>query len=50
MNVCTPTAMVGYFDDLREAIRNGSADDALLGEIADRYPMEVIGPVPEGYL
>ena len=50
MNVCTPTAMVGYFDDLREAIRNGTADDAFLGEIADRYSMEVIGPVPEGYL
>jgi hypothetical protein len=36
--------------DLREAIRNGTADDELLGEIADRYSMEVIRPVPEGYL
>ena len=46
----TPAAMVGYFDDLSEAIRNGTADDALLGEIADRHSMEVIGPIPEGYL
>ena len=42
--------MLGYFDDLSEAIRNGAADDELLGEIAGRYSMEVIGPVPEGYL
>jgi quercetin dioxygenase-like cupin family protein len=46
----TPSAMLGYFDDLSEAIRNGAADDELVGEIADRYSMEVIGPVPEGYL
>jgi hypothetical protein len=42
--------MVGYFDDLSDAIRNGSADDEVLSQIADRYSMEVIGPVPEGYL
>ena len=46
----TPAAMVGYFDDLSEAIRKGTADDERLGEIADKYSMEVIGPVPEGYL
>jgi quercetin dioxygenase-like cupin family protein len=46
----TPAAMVGYFDDLSDAIRNGSADDEVLSQIADRYSMEVIGPVPEGYL
>ena len=45
-----PAAMVGYFEDLSEAIRNGAADDEVLGEIADRYSMKVIGPVPEGYL
>ena len=38
-----PAAMVGYFEDLSEAIRNGAADDEVLGEIADRYSMEVIG-------
>jgi quercetin dioxygenase-like cupin family protein len=46
----TPAAMVGYFDDLSEAIVSGTASDELLSEIADRYSMEVIGPVPEGYL
>jgi quercetin dioxygenase-like cupin family protein len=50
LNLYTPAAMVGYFDDLSDAIRNGSADDEVLSEIADRYSMEVIGPVPEGYL
>jgi len=42
----TPAAMVGYFDDLSAAIANGDAD---VSEIADRYAMEVLGPVPEGY-
>jgi len=42
----TPAAMVGYFDDLSAAIANGDAD---VSEIADRYAMEVVGPVPEGY-
>ena len=50
LNLYAPAAMVGYFDDLSEAIMNGTADDEHLGEIADRYSMEVIGPVPEGYL
>ena len=50
LNLYAPAAMVGYFDDLSEAIRNDTADDEHLGEIADRYLMEVIGPVPEGYL
>lgn len=50
LNLYAPAAMAGYFDDLSEAIRNGSAEDELLGEIAHRHSMEVIGPVPEGYL
>jgi hypothetical protein len=43
----TPAAMVGYFDELSDAIRNG--DPADVSQIADKYSMEVIGPVPEGY-
>jgi quercetin dioxygenase-like cupin family protein len=46
----TPAAMVGYFDALSDAVRSGAADDQLLALIADRYSMEVIGPVPKGYL
>jgi len=41
---------VGYFDDLGETIRTGEADPAKLDEIAARYSLEVVGPVPEGYL
>ena len=26
------------------------ADDAHLSEVAERYGMEVLGPVPEGYI
>ncbi len=46
----TPAAMVGYFRDLIKAVRGGTADEALLREIAGQYSMEVVGPVPEGYL
>jgi mannose-6-phosphate isomerase-like protein (cupin superfamily) len=50
LNLYLPASMVGYFDDLGEAIRTGDADPAKLDEIAARYSLEVIGPVPEGYL
>jgi hypothetical protein len=42
--------MVGYFYDLSKAIKSGRADAARLDEIASRHGMEVVGPVPEGYL
>jgi len=42
----TPAAMVGYFDELRDAIKTGDAD---VSQIAEKYSMEVLGPVPEGY-
>ena len=50
LNIYTPAAMVGYFDELSSAITRGEMDDETLGEIARRYGMEVIGPVPEGYI
>jgi mannose-6-phosphate isomerase-like protein (cupin superfamily) len=49
LNIYTPSAMVGYFDELADAIRSGVDEDGL-SRIAERYEMEVIGPVPEGYL
>lgn len=49
LNLYVPEAMVGYFDELAEAVRGGNVDDQYLGQIADRYGMEVLGPVPEGY-
>ena len=49
LNFYTPAAMVGYFDDLSDATREGDVDPAVLSQIADRHSMEVIGRVPEGY-
>jgi mannose-6-phosphate isomerase-like protein (cupin superfamily) len=50
LNLYLPASMVGYFDDLSEAMKAGEADPERLSEIASRYSVEVIGPVPEGYL
>jgi hypothetical protein len=50
LNLYVPAAMVGYFEELSEAIRSGHVDDAHLGAIAERYGMDVLGPVPEGYV
>jgi mannose-6-phosphate isomerase-like protein (cupin superfamily) len=49
LNFYTPAAMVGYFDDLSDAVRKGGVDPADIAQIADSYSMEVLGPVPEGY-
>lgn len=50
LNLYTPAAMIGYFDELSAAQAEGDADADVLATIADRYGMDVIGPVPEGYL
>lgn len=50
LNLYVPEAMIGYFDELAAAAASGTADDEALGAIAERYGMEVLGPVPEGYL
>ena len=50
LNLYLPASMVGYFDELSAAIRSGDADPHVLDGIAARYSMEVVGPVPEGYL
>ena len=42
--------MVGYFDELSASMADGEPDASTLDEIARRYGMEVVGPVPEGYL
>jgi glyoxylate utilization-related uncharacterized protein len=49
LNFYTPAAMVGCFDELSSATKEEGVDPTVLSEIADRYAMEVIGPVPEGY-
>jgi mannose-6-phosphate isomerase-like protein (cupin superfamily) len=50
LNLYAPAAMVGYFDDLSDAIKSGDVEPDALSEIALKYGMEVRGPVPEGYL
>lgn len=50
LNLYLPASMVGYFDDLSEAMRAGSADEEALAEIRNRHSLEIIGPVPDGYL
>ncbi len=49
LNLYAPAAMVGYFDELSEGTRTGQVDPDLLAEIALKYSMEVLGPVPESY-
>jgi len=49
LNLYTPAAMVGYFDELAAANQAGEIDDDALLEIAQRYSMEVLGPAPKGY-
>jgi mannose-6-phosphate isomerase-like protein (cupin superfamily) len=50
LNLYSPAAMVGYFDDLSAAIAADEADPARLDAIGRRHGVEVVGPVPEGYL
>jgi mannose-6-phosphate isomerase-like protein (cupin superfamily) len=50
LNLYAPAEMIGYFDDLSAAIGSGEADPVRLDDIARRHGMEVVGPVPEGYL
>lgn len=50
LNLYAPAAMVGYFDELSAALKSDGVDPARLDAIALRYGMEVVGPVPEGYL
>jgi mannose-6-phosphate isomerase-like protein (cupin superfamily) len=50
LNLYAPAAMVGYFDELSAVIAADQADPTRLDQIARRYQMEVVGPVPKGYL
>lgn len=49
LNLYTPAAMVGYFDELAAGIAAGM-DASDLEAIAGRYAMDVVGEVPDGYL
>lgn len=49
LNLYSPAAMVGYFDELAAAVAAPETDATTLEGIAERYGMEITGPVPEGY-
>jgi mannose-6-phosphate isomerase-like protein (cupin superfamily) len=49
LNLYTPAGMVGYFDELAAGMA-ARMNEAELDRIADRYEMDVVGPVPDGYL
>jgi mannose-6-phosphate isomerase-like protein (cupin superfamily) len=50
LNLYAPAAMLGYFHELSAAIKQGEGNPDVLDDIARRHSMEVVGPVPEGYL
>ena len=50
LNLYSPAAMIGYFDELSDAIASEQADSQVLDAMARQHGMEVVGPVPEGYL
>ncbi len=50
LNLYLPAGMIGYFDDLSAAIRCGEVDENALDDIALRHSMEIVGPVPDGYV
>ncbi len=50
LNLYVPGAMVHYFDRLSRAIAEENATPSVLDRIAAENGMEVVGPVPEGYL
>jgi quercetin dioxygenase-like cupin family protein len=50
LNLYSPAAMVGYFDELSAALARGDMAEEELEGMARKYSMEVLGPVPEGYV
>lgn len=50
LNLYAPAAMVGYFDELANAMTTGQVDDSVLSKIASRYHMTILEEVPENYV
>jgi mannose-6-phosphate isomerase-like protein (cupin superfamily) len=50
LNLFAPAAMVGFFEQLAEAERDGTPTPEMLDAIAERHQMEMVGPVPDSYL
>ena len=50
LNLFSPAAMVGFFEELAAAEAAGQATPEALDTIAGRNNMDVLGPVPDTYL
>ena len=50
LNLFSPAAMVGFFEELAAAEAAGKATPEFLDSIAARHHMDVVGPVPDSYL
>lgn len=50
LNLFTPAAMKGFFEELATAEAAGVVSPEDLEAISGRHDMEVVGPVPETYL
>jgi mannose-6-phosphate isomerase-like protein (cupin superfamily) len=50
LNFYFPAVMIGYFDELSDAIQRDETDEKVLDDIARRHSMEIVGPVPESYI
>jgi quercetin dioxygenase-like cupin family protein len=50
LNLFSPAAMVGFFEDLAEAVAHGAATPDRLAEISEMNHMGILGPVPDTYL
>jgi quercetin dioxygenase-like cupin family protein len=50
LNIFSPAAMVGFFEELAEAEANGTATPEALSLISERHDMGIVGPVPDTYL
>jgi mannose-6-phosphate isomerase-like protein (cupin superfamily) len=50
LNFYFPASMIGYFDDLAEALQRDDVSDADLAAIASRHAMEIVGPPSDRYV
>ena len=50
LNFYFPASMIGYFEDLADALRRESVSDDELAGIAETHHMEIVGPQSERYV
>ncbi len=50
LNLYFPASMVGYFDELAQALQRESVSEGELAGIAEAHGMEIVGPPSERYV